>query len=194
MKLVLASSSPRRCQLLVEAGYAFVVDPPDESAETAETGDVSPMDLVALLAFRKAQDVSVRTAEGIVLAADTVAECAGKVLGKPRDLEHAREMLLFMSGQSHFVHTGVCLWSRPDDRHVVRTCTTELKMKKWNARQLDEYLAGGEWQGKAGAFGYQNGLEWVRIIAGSESNVVGLPMELLAGLLIEIDSGNYRLK
>lgn len=194
MKLILASSSPRRRQLLVDAGYSFSVDLPDDSAESAETGDVTPKELVALLAFRKAENVALRTGEAMILAADTVAECAGQVLGKPRDVAHAREMLMTMSGQSHYVHTGICLWSRPDDQHIVRTCTTELIMKTWEATQLENYLAGGEWQGKAGAFGFQDGLDWVRIVSGSESNVVGLPMELLEELLLEASPGSYRFK
>lgn len=194
MKLILASSSPRRQQLLTDAGYVFEVDPPHQDAETAETGDVSPIDLVALLAFRKARDVANRRDDVIVLAADTVAECEGKVLGKPADIQHARDMLQFLSGKSHFVHTGLCLWSRPDDRHIVRTCTTELVMHSWEPATLEAYLKSGDWRDKAGSFGYQDGLEWVQIVTGSESNVVGLPMELLASLLTEIETGSYQLK
>ncbi len=188
MILILASSSPRRRQLLANAGYRFVVQPPDQSAEQNPGGDLTPIELVAELALQKARDVASRTASGLVLAADTVAECCGQVLGKPRDRDQAREMLTLMSGQDHFVHTGVCLWLRPDDHRLVRTDTTHLHMNRLSTAQIEAFLDSQGWVGKAGGFGYQDGLDWVHITAGSESNVVGLPMELLADMLREIDA------
>ena len=183
MKLILASQSPRRKQLLADAGYSFEVDVPDEGAESVGGIHLRPLELVAALAFYKACNVAARTTEGIVLAADTVAECRGQVLGKPTDRQHAREMLKTMRGKAHFVHTGVCLWRRPDDRKTVRTESTELEMVDLTDQQIEDYLDSGQWQGKAGAFGYQDGIDWVSIRKGSASNVVGLPMELLQTML-----------
>ena len=93
MNLILASGSPRRKQLLQDANIDFRVDPPDDSAESVGDMKLSPVELVAALAFQKAANVARRTKMGLILAADTVAECDGQVLGKPRDRDHAAEML-----------------------------------------------------------------------------------------------------
>jgi len=254
-RLILASRSPRRRQLLAEAGYRFEVIPPDDDAEGPPEPGESPQRHVARLAEAKAGDVVRRIAserpdlldsrdrpppnvtyftlprggsdtvvagEGcekpsssrdlpsplvprdpsggrvkskvmpkvtgigpppLVLGCDTVAECDGTILGKPRDQDHAREILLRLSGREHRVFSGVCLWPIGDSPPVVRVAETRLRMDRLSAKQLDEYLATGQWQGKAGAFGYQDRIGWVHVIEGSESNVVGLPMELLAEML-----------
>lgn len=183
MNLILASGSPRRKQLLEEANIEFRVDPPDDSAESVGDLKLSPVELVAALAFQKAANVARRTEQGLILAADTVAECEGQVLGKPRDREHAAEMLRTMSGKKHYVHTGVCLWNRPGDRKSLQTDTTTLRMSPMSDPTIEAYLDSGLWQGKAGAFGYQDGIDWVQIEQGSASNVVGLPMDLLRQML-----------
>lgn len=181
--LILASSSPRRQQLLREAGYEFSVLPPRPEAEgEADADEPAPM-LVARLAWQKAADVAGRVSEGIVIACDTVAECEGHILGKPRDLAHARAMLQHLSGRAHRVYSGLCVWPVPrGEPEVVVECTV-LRMDKLAKDQLEAYLATGDWQGKAGAFGYQDGPDWLHIIQGSASNVVGLPMEALKKLL-----------
>ena len=183
MRLILASGSPRRKELLQKAGYEFEIDIPDDSAESAGDLHLGAIDLVALLAFKKAENVAQRTQEGLVLAADTVAECQGSILGKPRDREHAANMLHQMKGQDHFVHTGVCLWHRPSNRKSLQTESTTLRMAALTESEISTYLDSGMWQGKAGAFGYQDSLDWVQIIHGSPSNVVGLPMDLMASML-----------
>ena len=143
----------------------------------------TPNELVARLAYQKAADVARRVDSGIVLGCDTVAECRGRILGKPADQSHARQMLELLRGQVHHVYSGICLWQRPSDATLVRTEVTKLRMENISDRQLAEYLDSGGWEGKAGAFGYQDRLGWIHIVAGSESNVVGLPMELLAEML-----------
>ena len=187
--IILASSSPRRRQLMTEAGYTFRVDAPDDSAECGVCAGENSAQLVARLAWQKAANVASRTPHGLVLAADTVADCRGQILGKPRDADHARQMLTLMSGQSHFVRTGVCLWRRPDNHHLIRVETTELYMDPLTPEQLDAFIASDQWAGKAGAFGYQDGLDWVHILKGESTNVVGLPMPVLAGMLAEITGG-----
>jgi septum formation protein len=183
-KLILASRSPRRRELLAAAGYRFQVQPPaDEAEESGTCGGESPAELVTRLAHQKAADVARRIGRGLVLGCDTVAECRGQILGKPADREHAREMLETLSGQEHRVHSGLCLWQVPDGRPDIRVAVTTLRMDELSPRQLDEYMASGQWEGKAGAFGYQDGLDWVNVVEGSESNVVGLPMELLAEMI-----------
>jgi septum formation protein len=199
-RLILASRSPRRRELLAAAGYDFEVIPPSDEAEGEALGDESPAELVARLARQKAADAArqIACASGtsrrdpcttmLVLGCDTVAECAGKILGKPTDREDARAMLLLLSGQEHRVLSGLCLWPLAGGEPAVRVAVTVLRMDALAAEMLDAYLAGGQWQGKAGAFGYQDGLDWVHVVEGSESSVVGLPMELLAEMLAEFGS------
>ncbi len=191
-QLILASSSPRRRRLLTDAGFEFQVQTPSDSAEPdriegTALAELSPKDLVAELARRKGEDVRGRVAspDTIVLAADTVAECRGAILGKPRDVDDARAMLETMSGQEHRVLTGFYLDTGNGDRPHVEVAVTTLKMAPLGDRWLEPYLLSGKWQGKAGAFGYQDGLSFVSILRGSESNVVGLPMERLTELLAE---------
>ncbi|HUG69204.1 MAG TPA: nucleoside triphosphate pyrophosphatase [Pirellulaceae bacterium] len=184
-RLILASQSPQRRKLLEQAGYSFEVIPPHPSAECGVCSGETPNELVARLAKQKAADVASRVDEGIVLACDTVAECGGQILGKPRDVEHARQMLELLSGRVHHVYSGLCLWQRPSDRVLERGDVTKLRMEELSGVELERYLESEAWEGKAGAFGYQEGLDWLQIVAGSESNVIGLPMEKLRELLAE---------
>jgi septum formation protein len=185
VRLILASSSPRRRQLLAEAGYAFDVLPPDPAAEGGVCSGEAPSQLVARLALQKAANVAHTLSAGLVIGCDTVAECCGQVLGKPRDREDARQMLTLLSGREHRVHSGLCLWRRPDDAHWTCVDVTRLVMDPLSPGKIDAYLAADAWVGKAGAFGYQDGLDWVHVVAGSQSNVVGLPLELLERMLAE---------
>ncbi len=182
-KLILASRSPRRRELLAAAGYRFEVIPPGDDAERTADAPAAVEELVAHLASCKAADVAARVAEGLVLGCDTVAECDGRILGKPADADHAREMLQSLSGRQHRVLSGICLWPVPRGKPAVHVAVTALRMDRLSISQLDEYLASGQWQGKAGAFGYQDRLGWVHVEQGSPSNVVGLPMELLDEML-----------
>lgn len=180
---VLASGSPRRRELLAGAGYDFSVVVPSEFAECGVCSGETPPELVARLAYQKAHDVAVRLERGLVLGCDTVAECLGQILGKPADIDHARQMLQRLRGREHRVYSGVCLWRRPDDRTWVEVAVTRLRMDAFADRDLEEYLSSGLWEGKAGAFGYQDRLGWLHVEEGSESNVVGLPLELVAEML-----------
>jgi septum formation protein len=112
-----------------------------------------------------------------------VAECQGQILGKPTNREHAGQMIHMMAGKEHRVYTGVCVWSLPAGEPVIKVDITTLRMDPLTDQQIEDYLDTNQWKGKAGAFGFQDGLDWVHILQGSESNVVGLPMELLSELL-----------
>jgi septum formation protein len=184
-QLILASSSPRRRQLLQDAGYDFVVIPPSDSAECGICSSETPPELVARLAYQKAEDVAKRFDSGLVVGCDTVAECLGQILGKPKSRDHAREMLSLLRGREHRVYSGLCLWRRPADQVSVQVEVTRLVMDPISDAQLDAYLDTDQWEGKAGAFGYQDGLDSVHILEGSESNVVGLPLELLERMLAQ---------
>ena len=197
--LILASSSPQRRALLQQAGYEFRTIPPRLEAECGVCSQETPPEYVARLALQKAADVAHRfetspgtgsaaisghTAAGrpLIIGCDTVAECMGQILGKPADQQHAREMLRLLSGREHHVYSGLCVWRWPAEPHV-SVAVTKLKMEELSDAQLDEYLASGLWEGKAGAFGYQDRVGWLTIVEGSESNVIGLPLELLADML-----------
>lgn len=167
--------------LLTEAGYRFTVNAPPDSVEAAVSIEGGPEKIVGALSYAKADHIAGKTEHGLVLAADTIAWCDDRVLGKPESREHAREILECMSGREHLVLTGVTLWLRPENFFQTHVETTILVMKKLDPVWLEGYLESGQWRGKAGAFGYQDGIDWVRITEGSESNVVGLPVEKLDG-------------
>nr|WP_146596339.1 Maf family protein [Novipirellula galeiformis] len=186
--LILASGSPRRSQLLTAAGYAFTVQPASDEAECGMCSRETAPELVARYAYRKAADVAAKNDRGLVLAADTVASCYGQILGKPHDIEHAEVMLRQLSGRRHDVYSGVCVWSVSQNRCYVEVVRTELQMKTLSEEMLAHYLDSMMWEGKAGAFGFQDGNDWLEIIGGgSETNVVGLPMERLAEIFRDFD-------
>ena len=195
-RLILASSSPRRQELLTAAGYGFEIVVPSPTAECGLCSQETPPEFVARMAYQKAKDVVDRLRsefgattenDALVIGCDTVAECAGQILGKPADREHARTMLKLLSGREHHVYSGLCLWPTESKEAHVLVDRTSLVMDRLSDRDLDEYLDSGLWEGKAGAFGYQDRVGWLRVTEGSESNVVGLPMELLARMLADLD-------
>ncbi|MBI85378.1 MAG: septum formation protein Maf [Planctomycetaceae bacterium] len=184
--LILASSSPHRKELLIEAGYQFDVLPPLDSTECGICTRETPPEMVARLAFQKAHDVAQRVENGIVVGCDTVAECCGRILGKPRHREDAREMLRLLQRHHHHVYSGLCVWKRPRDNKLVRVAKSRLRMDPVTDTVLEDYLDSNAWQGKAGAFGLQDRESWIHMVEGSESNVIGLPLELLETMLRQI--------
>ncbi len=186
--LVLASQSPRRRELLQQSGLAFEVDPPDRSVEEqcGVCSQLSPDQWVARLAFQKATDVAARRPDRLVLGCDTVAECQGWILGKPTDREDAERMLRQMGGRDHRVYSGLCLVHAASNRFWGRVVVSHLRMDPIRDEQLTRYLDSEAWVGKAGAFGFQDGLDWVHLLEGSSSNVVGLPVEALQEMLRDI--------
>ncbi|MDO4574116.1 MAG: nucleoside triphosphate pyrophosphatase [Planctomycetia bacterium] len=187
-KLVLASRSPRRSELLREHGFSFACLPADDTAERAfdPARDRSPEDFVQEQAHAKAQNVAKRFPgeDLVVLGCDTVAVAAGVLLGKPQDRADARRMLRELSGSVHTVTTGFCLLNpRFFQQPHLEAVTTTLRMDSLSDTQLEAYLDSGRWEGKAGAFGYQDGNDWLEILEGTASNVVGLPVERLMELL-----------
>ena len=194
LHLILASSSPQRRTLLADTGYDFErIDPQINETEGICSG-CGPAELVASLAFRKAADIVRRLtaadhAASVVIGCDTVAECGGEILGKPHDRDHARRMLTRLSGQSHRVYSGLCLWPLATGVPQTEVAITHLHMDTLSEDALEDYLETDLWQGKAGAFGYQDGPDWLHITEGSGSNVIGLPLELLKKMLACISHG-----
>ncbi|HMP79099.1 MAG TPA: Maf family protein [Pirellulaceae bacterium] len=186
-RLILASGSPRRRELLMQAGYEFEVIVPDESVEADCPRGESLEETVLRLAQSKARDVARRIDRGIVLAADTLVECGGLIFGKPADRNQARQMLHQLSGRTHRVLTGVVLLDARSSHEVSHVETSLLRMAPLNDQLIETYLDSGQWFGKAGAFGYQDGWDWLTMESGSESNVVGLPVERLPEILIRLN-------
>jgi septum formation protein len=182
-RLILASSSPRRKALLQEHGYQFEVVAPDDSAECGICSRESPAEMVARLAYQKAANVIGKIDDGLVIACDTVAECGGMILGKPIDRDHAHQMLRRLSGTRHRVFSGLCLWDKLTSKRMIDVGISVLKMDVLSDQDLEHYLDSEQWMGKAGAFGFQDDLDWVHLESGSSSNVVGLPMEMLSKML-----------
>ena len=183
-RLVLASASPRRRELLAAHGVPFLVDPAAIDETLPEGMEAAAA--ARLLAELKARAVAART-DGAVLAADTVVAAAdGGILGKPAGMGEAREMLRRLSGTTHRVVTGVCLALGRGARVRTESDTTFVTMRALTDAEVNEYAASGEPFGKAGGYAIQeHGDRFVTSVQGSWSNVVGLPMELTLRLLRE---------
>ncbi len=182
MKLILASASPRRAELLRQAGMDFEIIVPDLAEENFS--NLPPREMVARLSLEKALAVSSRLKEGYIIAADTIVFHRGIKLGKPVDLADARRMLSLLSGEQHTVLTGLTLLDAVSGKYESGITTTMVWMKRLNANELDAYISTGEPMDKAGAYGIQGraGL-YVEKIEGCYFNVVGLPLSLLYDLM-----------
>ncbi|PKU26647.1 septum formation protein Maf [Telmatospirillum siberiense] len=180
--LVLASSSPRRLDLLAQIGLVpDLVDPAciDEAPLAREL----PGPHALRLAEAKAGSVAARHPGAFVLAADTVVACGRRILPKAEEEAQAKACLELLSGRRHRVLGGICLVA-PDGRRVSRLVTTTVIFKSLDQAEKDAYLASGEWQGKAGGYAIQGrAAVFVRYIGGSYSNVVGLALHETYGLL-----------
>jgi septum formation protein len=187
-RLVLASGSPRRLTLLGQIGITPDALRPASIDETPRRGEM-PRTLAARLARAKAEASRDQIAEdpdladAIVLGADTVVAVGSRILGKPEVVEQAVASLELLSGRAHKVLTGICVIT-PDDRLRARIVETRVRFKRLSRREIEAYIASREWRGKAGGYAIQ-GLAGclVQKIVGSYTNVVGLPLTEVAGLL-----------
>ena len=185
VRVVLASASPRRLELLRRIGIEPYRIAPMEIDETPRPGEL-PRDLATRLAGEKCAEASGCFPDSYVLAADTVVACGRRVLGKAQDVEEARRFLTMLSGRRHRVWGGIAVRA-PDGRQAGRTVMTHVAFKPLETREIESYLDCGEWRDKAGAYGIQGRAGgFVKAIAGSYPNVVGLALyetrSLLAGL------------
>lgn len=180
--IVLASASPRRKELLSGAGIQFHVCAANIPEEPS-VGEL-PVAFAERMAREKAQAVRVNRQNEIILAADTVVAVGDEILGKPRDYEDARRMLLLLSGKSHQVTTGVCLLGQ--EVEDVRSEITEVEFGEIPDDEITEYVSTGEPFDKAGAYAIQGGAaRWVRRVNGDYNNVVGLPVDLVLKMMRE---------
>ncbi len=184
-RLILASKSPRRSELLKQAGLAFSVIPSDFDESTVALSN--PDSYVITLAESKALDISEKHPAAWVIGADTIVLIDSIILGKPDSIDEAREMLRRLSGKTHQVLTGYCISCKAKGRFLSETVKTDVHFKKLNETEIEWYLQTGEPFDKAGAYAIQGiGTFLVKGINGSYTNVVGLPVcEVLEHLIRE---------
>jgi septum formation protein len=185
--IILASASPRRKQLLAEAGYTFISVAPniDESAFPAEGSKAC--EYAEQLALAKAKDVAAKHPDSLVIGADTVADFGGEIIGKPADAKEAEQITRKLFSAPHRVVTGLAIVRLSDGTEVCESDTTAVYPKRLTAEQVAEHIRSGSWRDKAGAYAIrETGDEFVERIEGSLTNVMGLPMELLQRLLGEL--------
>jgi len=185
--IILASASPRRRELLEQIGITAMVQAVD--IDESRNRDEPVIDFVERLAMDKAQRGfdTVKNVEALpVLGSDTIIEIGGMVLGKPRDREHAKEILTMLSGQVHQVHTSVAIVTQ--ERKVIETSSTHVHFKILEADEIDSYINTGEADDKAGAYAIQGiAAQFVKNINGSYSGVMGLPLYETVKLLKQCD-------
>lgn len=188
--LILASGSPRRRELLAQAGYRFEVVPPTLSEPRIVPGPhVWPTGCAEALAYFKAASVARRYPDRLVIGADTVVVHGQTMVGKPADLADARRILTCLFDGPNEVITGLAILHLNRHHRIITHDSTTLDMRAMTERELEDYLASGAWQDKAGAYALQEGGDkFVRQMVGSETNVVGLPMEKLAEVLRQFEN------
>ena len=179
--LVLASRSPRRCELLNRIGLAFESDAPDVD----ETCSLPAGEAVRILSLRKAEAAAKVHPGRYILAADTLVSFREEALGKPVDPQDAVRMLRMLSGQTHQVYTGVTVIS-PDGRVFTDSDRTDVTFASVDDAEIVDYVRSGEPMDKAGAYALQGraGM-WVTHLDGSDTSVIGLPLYLVRSLLLQ---------
>jgi septum formation protein len=185
-RLVLASASPRRAELLTTLGLRFEVQVADVD-ESVHDGE-APASYVERVARAKAAAIAAADPDAVIVAADTTVVLDGQILGKPRDADDARSMLASLAGRTHQVLTAVVVTS--GGASAARVVATAVTFAPITDAELDWYLATGEPFDKAGAYGIQGaGGLFVAGIEGSYHNVVGLPLDALAATIADVDVG-----
>ncbi|NLW10220.1 MAG: septum formation inhibitor Maf [Firmicutes bacterium] len=186
-RLILASASPRRRELLRMLGLDFEILVSNAEESKGELPD-SPGEQVMELAARKAGEIAGLHPDALVIAADTIVVAEKQILGKPGDEEDARRMLSFLSGRWHEVYTGVALVKAAEKKRLVDYERTRVKFRPLSREEIDRYIRSGEPMDKAGAYGIQGlGAVLVERIEGCYFNVVGLPLTKLTLMLKEFD-------
>ncbi len=175
-RLILASASPRRRQLLRQIGLKFTVVP-STIRETVRR-DHSPSRNVRRIALEKAREVAARRDRGIVVGADTIVVVGKRILGKPQSKKEARAMLATVSGRHHAVYTGFALVDARTGRSMTEAVRTRVRFRKLTKAEIEDYVASGSPLDKAGAYGIQDdfGAVFVESINGCFYNVVGFPL------------------
>ena len=183
-KIILASASPRRKELLEKIGLKFEVEPGD--CQEIVDKDLEPREMVRKLSREKAEAVARKHRNVVVIAADTVVLMGDKILGKPHNQAEAKKMLRSLSGKSHVVITGFTIIDTAKRRILSKAVETKVYIRELNPEEIDCYVKSGEPLDKAGGYGIQGlGSVIVEEIEGDYFNVVGLPLSVLSESLKE---------
>lgn len=183
-KLILASSSPRRKELLSGLGLSFTVDSSDVDESFA--AGTPPQEVVEMLALRKASSVAGKYEQGLVIGSDTIVVLEDQILGKPTDDQDAHSMLNKLKGRTHQVYSGVAIVDAATNQSKVSFSCTEVTMRPLSEEQIAKYVQSGEPRDKAGGYAIQGlGSTIVEQINGDYFTVVGLPLCLLNRMLAE---------
>lgn len=184
--IVLASTSPFRAQLLTQAGVAFTAVSP--CVDEVATAGLSPKALALDFARQKALAVSARHPESLVLGADQTLEFEGTLLRKPKDRDDARQSLRLLSGQTHALHSAICLCRQHPRAFKTAVATVRLRVRRLSEREIEAYLDTDEWRGCAGGYRVESrGLALFESIRGDYHAIIGLPMLRLLRLLRALD-------
>lgn len=187
-KIILASQSPGRKQVLEEAGFVFDVVPGgyEEDMKAA----ANPEELVLKLSVGKARDVAKNFKDAIIIGADTVGVFEGKVLGKPHTKEKSLEMIGAMNGKMHLMLTGLTIIDTETGKEISKCVETKIWFKNSTSEEIEEYVNTEEGLKKAGAYAYQGlGRKLVERVEGSETNILGMPLEALREMLADLETG-----
>ncbi|MDR3085322.1 MAG: Maf family protein [Christensenellaceae bacterium] len=189
-RLILASASPRRRQLLEMLGLKYELSP----ADVDESAEGAPREQALLLAGRKAEAAALGRRDGLILAADTLVDVDGQALGKPKDEAEACGMLARLAGSWHLVHTGMCLLDAKTGKSLLKTVTARVRMGDLSAEEIHAYVRSGEPMDKAGAYGIQGlGGSLVEEIEGDYFAVMGLSLFALRSMLKEMGFSVFKL-
>ena len=181
-RLILASGSPRRRELLTKMGYTFEILIPDVDENVSGPA----REVVGILSRRKAEAAAAQLSDGIIIASDTLVSQDGDVLGKPADEADAHRMLSELSGNAHEVYTGVTLADAADGRRLTRVVCTRVRFRALTDEEIWAYIRTGEPMDKAGAYAIQGGAHgFVEGLEGSYENVIGFPVDDIQAMLDE---------
>ncbi len=183
-KLILASQSPRRAQLLKQVGFEFEIVP--SFIDESEIQDDDPAGTVKALSFAKAKSVAEKIDNGIVIGSDTIVVLGKDILGKPESETEAREMLRRLAGETHRVFTGFTLYEKPSHRHVSDYEVTNVHFRNLSDWEIDRYVSTKSPMDKAGAYGIQDqSAVFADRIEGCFYNVVGFPLSKFYTAMME---------
>ena len=175
MEYILASSSPRRKELMKEISSSFVIDV--SHADESVDDNIKPINAVKIIAKRKGEAVISRHPHDLVISADTIVDLNNEIIGKPIDMDDAKKMLKKLSGKAHLVHTAYCLFL--EGRVFIDTVTSEVLFNNLSDELINNYVESKSPLDKAGAYGVQDNEKFplVKEIKGSVTNVIGFPVE-----------------
>jgi septum formation protein len=181
---ILASASPRRKELLMRAGYNFEIVVSDIDESEISTEDLSPTQFACRAALAKANDVAEKFPKKIIVAADTVADLDGEIIGKAENAEQAEQITRKLFSRPHKVITAIAIVKKNVGLETVDYDTTTVYPKKLSEGQIARHIESESWKDKAGAYAIQEGGdEFIDHIEGSETNVMGLSMELFGKMI-----------